>query len=71
MMTVQNSVAWEMPTPGLIMRILLMKVYMRMQPTLDALKSEAGGGDMFLVRKQTSFFISALIYDDSAVLLYV
>ena len=48
-----------------------MKVYMRMQPTLDALKSEAGGGDMFLVRKQTSFFISALIYDDSAVLLYV
>ena len=51
--------------------VLLMKGYMRMLPTLDALKNEAGGGDMYLGRKPTSFFISAPIYDDSAVLLYV
>jgi hypothetical protein len=48
-----------------------MKVYMRMQPTPDALKSEACGGNIFVGRKPTSFFISGIIYDDSAILLYV
>ena len=48
-----------------------MKVCRRIQPTLDAPKSEAGGGNMFVGRKPTFFFFWALIYDDSAVLLYV
>jgi hypothetical protein len=51
--------------------VLFMTVYMRMQPILDAPRSEDGGGEIFLGRKPTSVFISAVTYGDSAVCLYV